>query len=303
MDKKILESIFSSNDELDINKLREEVLSDEYIKKEIQRLNLNEQQIKKGMGILQRYHDFIIEHNHKPHYELYVNMYGFLDEDHSKNPIFEKSKKLENFWLTSVTELDPIIESYFIENKSNRVFTPLKSSLQNFLDNLINTKESGRIKTLFKNIASKGIFEANLWLFDNKNKYASNILKYIASLSALLFNKTVAFINSNDLYSYISSNIDEKKSIIWHLNRVDVLIINNLTLGIKPQWYLDSLINIFTTRNTKNLPTLISSSRDIVSPKTKLLSNYYYSKYDQTNDLEELFKQTISELFEKITIN
>ncbi|ENY69345.1 Hypothetical protein, putative primosome component [Metamycoplasma auris 15026] len=303
MDKKILNSVFSLNDELDINKLRQEVLSDPYIKKEIERLELNEQQIKKGMGILQRYHDFILENNHKPYYELYVNMYGFLDEDHSKNPIFEKSRQLENFWLTSITPLDPIIESYFLENKTNRVFSPFKATLQTFLDNLINTKESQRINTLFKNIASKGIFEDNIWLFDAKNKYASNILKYISSVSALGFNKSVALLNSNDLYSYISSNPEEKKSIIWHLNRVDVLIINNLTLGIKPQWYLDTLINIFETRAAKKLPILISSSRDIVSSKTKLLSSYYYSKFDQSNDLEDLFKQTISEKFEKIVIN
>ncbi|SYV90405.1 Uncharacterised protein [Metamycoplasma alkalescens] len=66
---------------------------------------------------------------------------------------------------------------------------------------------------------------------------------------------------------------------------------------------MDLLINIFETRQSKNMPTLISSSRDIVSTKTKFLSSYYYSKENNENDLENLFKEIIFNNFKKIIIN
>ncbi|ENY69132.1 Hypothetical protein, putative primosome component [Metamycoplasma auris 15026] len=286
----------------DSESLLKEVLSKDFIQKEIKRLNLSEQQIKKGRGILQRYHDFIIENNTEPQYSLYVNVYNDLAEDFSESKWLNKYKKLDNFWLTSITELDPIIQSYFDNDLNNKVFLKFKSALKDYLSSLSSDIKSTSIKNELVKIAKNGKISTNYWFWDEKNKYASNILKYIGSLQAIQLNNSVAILNANDLYSYISSNPDEKRVVLGYLNKVDILIINNLTLGIKPQWFLDYLINIIETRTTKELPILISSSRNIASSKTRFLSNYYYSKEQQTNDVEDLFKSIISSNFELIHI-
>ncbi|PYF42201.1 primosome protein [Metamycoplasma alkalescens] len=303
MDKKILNSIFSFDNKLDAKKLKEEVLSKDFIQNEIKRLNLNEYQIQKGMGILQRYHDFVLKNNKEPNYKLCVDAYDFLAEDYSDDENYVKYKKIENFWLTSVTELDPIIQKYFNTKASLKIFSLFKKSLIDYFATLIETKKSLEIKKILEDIVSKNIFQCNICFLDKKNMFANNIFKYIASLNAIKFNKSVAYLTANDLYNYISANPEEKKSIMWYLNRVEILFITNLTLGVKPQWFLDLLINIFETRQSKNMPTLISSSRDIVSTKTKFLSSYYYSKENNENDLENLFKEIIFNNFKKIIIN
>lgn len=307
MKKEILESVISFDNKINVEELKKEVLSKDFIIDEIKRLNLNDYQIKKGMGILQRYHDYVIENNSKPSYKLFVDIYGFLAEDYSADSMFQKSRIIDNFWLTSITSLDPNIQSYFDNYSSSsmndtKVFSQSKSNIKNYINSLIKTKESLGIKETLENAFKSPEFSYNIWLYDNSMSVGNDILKYIAAMNGISFDKSVAFISANDLFNYLSSNAEEKKSIELYLNKVDVLLISNLSLGLKPQWFFDYLINIFATRKSKTLTTVISSSRDITNKKTKLLTSYYYSK-DQKNDLEELFRNLIINNFKKIIIN
>ncbi|BAP39639.1 hypothetical protein [Metamycoplasma canadense] len=302
MDKKILDFVFTNNLEINANKLKEEVLSKDFIQDEIKRLNLNDYQIQKGMGILQRYHDFIVTNNTKPNYELYVDIYGFLSEDFSKNQEFQKYKVLDNFWLTAITELDPNIQEYFETEKNTSVFSNLKKTIKNYLNQMISTPENETNKEILTNIFSKGAFNSNIWFWGSQSSIINDILKYICILNGIKLNKTVAYLNANDLYNYLNINKDEKSSIMTYLNKVQILVISNLTLGYKAEWFFDFLINIISNRNHKKNPTLISSTRDILSSKTRLLHTYSYSKDTNENDLEIHFKDLISSLFKKITI-
>ncbi|SYV90406.1 Uncharacterised protein, partial [Metamycoplasma alkalescens] len=80
---------------------------------------------------------------------------------------------------------------------------------------MIETKKSLEIKKILEDIVSKNIFQCNICFLDKKNMFANNIFKYIASLNAIKFNKSVAYLTANDLYNYISANPEEKKSIMW----------------------------------------------------------------------------------------
>ncbi|CRH45590.1 Uncharacterised protein [Mycoplasmopsis arginini] len=82
---------------------------------------------------------------------------------------------------------------------------------------------------------SKDEFDFNILFLDPNIVVGNEILKYIASMNAIINNKTVAFLNTNDLFNYISSHQEEKQSISYYINNVDILILTNLTLGVKPQ--------------------------------------------------------------------
>ncbi|PWC08953.1 primosome protein [Mycoplasmopsis arginini] len=302
MKKQFLNDLISLKKEIDVENLRKEVLSKDFIQEEIKRLNLNDFQINKGMGVLQRYHDFYIQNHKKPEYKLFVDIYGFLAEDFSNDTNFLKHQQLENFWLTSITNLDPIIQKYFEPGQKDNLMSSWKKTAKNYINSLPKTQESRDIENIFKKMLSKDEFDFNILFLDPNIVVGNEILKYIASMNAIINNKTVAFLNTNDLFNYISSHQEEKQSISYYINNVDILILTNLTLGVKPQWFLDFLINIFESRRTHHKPILISSSRDILNKSVKLLSNYYYSKTEE-NELEKVFKSTVKNYFKFIKIS
>ncbi|MGX9358953.1 MULTISPECIES: hypothetical protein [unclassified Mycoplasma] len=303
MEKKIFDSILSPNEKINIDELRNEVLSKDFIQTEIKRLNLNEKQIKKGMGILQRYHDSVIKNHKKPDYKLFVDIYGFLAEDYSNDKEIIRSQQLEKFWLTSITELDPIFKKYFQKNNNSSDVVALKKTTKIFIDSLPKTIASEDIRAKFRTmITGKGVFDFNIWLWGANFTISNDIIKYIALMNVISQGKTVAFLNANELYNFLSSNKEEKQSICYYLNNVDVLFIANLSLGLKSQWFFDLLINIFETRIQKKSPIIISSTKDLLNKNTKLLTTYYYSK-DNENDLEEVFKTMVANFFKKIVIS
>ncbi|AZZ65302.1 primosome protein [Metamycoplasma phocicerebrale] len=291
------------NSEIEAKQLTQKVLSKKFIKDEIKKLNLNEEQIKKGMIILQRYHDYYVQHNEKPKYKLFVDKYGFLAEDMSSDPNFDKKKKAENFWFTDISPLDPIVRKYFETNAERSVFQNYKKSLKQFLSNQIKTNESENIKKIINVALSKGVLFDNLWFYDQNNSLSTDFIKYISILNAINFNKSVAIINANDLQRYLKFQKEDRNIIISHLNKVDILTIYNVTFGQKDEWFLEFLLEVFDSRNNNNQPILLSTNKDVGSRNSKFLIRYYYNNNTNNNDIENSFKDFIINNFIKIVVN
>ncbi|AZG68573.1 hypothetical protein [Mycoplasma struthionis] len=289
-----LENLFENlnysykNEEIDKQKI--EVLEDYNIKKIIEELNLNEEQINSNINYLYKYYQYLKTNNKKPSWKLYVNTLGQLKIDFSNDKAFLRAKKYDNFWLTKITPLDEKIEEYFenlslikpskIESEAKKAYPLFPAGVQNHIKQIVSSKEF---------LVPKG-----LYLIDDNFIYARNILKFISAIYGIIINKTVAFLDASNLYNFIQSILREQselKNIISLLNDVDCLIIDRLGVGVKPEWYINMLNEIFLQREYNQKPTYISSPIDLTLKDEAIIFN---SKNNSgLAKAENLFKNTI----------
>ncbi|MBN4089447.1 hypothetical protein OF364_00250 [Mycoplasma enhydrae] len=285
-----------------VDKLTEEVLSKDFIKQEIERLSLSEEQIKKGMIVLQRYHDYLEKHQKKPQYELIVDKYGLLAEKYDSDSDFVKFQKINNFKLTNITPLDHLVIKYFEMDTNPKVFSASKIIFKDFIEHLVETEENNKIKSILNDSMKEGSLVNNLWFFSIDNKNADMFIKYIAIYNAIKFDKTVAIINANDLQRHLKMSKEERNNVLFNLAKVDILSIYNVSFGKKEEWFLEFLLEVFDARIKNQKPVLISSTKEITSIKNEILIKYYYNN-SKINDIERTFKGFIRNEFLKIVIN
>ncbi|WP_051520275.1 hypothetical protein AB5V95_02850 [Metamycoplasma spumans] len=293
----LLNSLKSEN--FDPEQEKQRVISYPQVAKLIEDLSLNDMQITWGMNYLQKYYDYLIQHdNQEPSWKLFVNNDGLLDIDFSNEDYLLRQKKLSNFWLTSVTPLDDSWYEYF---NMIRIKKP-DEILKNSHNGIMHFSED--IQKQIKNIT--GIkHNLGLYLVDENFINARHILKYIAFIMGVQKNKTVAFLDSLALYQFLISNFKngsaEINGIQKNLIDVDYLFLDRFGLGSKPEWFINFLINVLTERELRNKPVFIASPLDFIKDNQTLIANSKNKENDGLNKLEQLLKNTIGRICVKFT--
>ncbi|MDC8913898.1 hypothetical protein PT313_00910 [Metamycoplasma hyosynoviae] len=270
---------------------KQKILNDPRVKELIISLNLTESQINNGMGFIQKYYN-----EKDPQWKLYVSEFNEIEMDISNVTHFKRQKLLQNFWLTNITALDADLKEYFYTNKkkSKKILEDAYKSMQNFYG----------LKEFITELTSKKKSNLGLLLIDENISDARNILKYLAVLYGTNKNRTVAFIEANNLYSFYfnnAKNVQLINDINSYLEEVDYLILDKFGIGTKPEWFLDNLLNIFLERERNYKPIFVSTPIDI--SKSNSLLTYASSanqKFDTgANKLEKFLKKTILRLTTK----
>ncbi|WP_412031593.1 hypothetical protein [Metamycoplasma buccale] len=277
-------------DEEKLDKEKKEILANKQIKQIITSLKLNKTQISKGMNLLQKYYNFIKQNPTKtPSWSLILNKNNALEIDITNDASFKKQKMYENFWLTDITPLDSDLELYFSmpsKQKPKKILSDANLAMKRFPAALQET-----IKVITNTNTNQGLF-----LVDEEFIYGRMILKYLSTLIGTNKDKTVALIDANSLFnSYHTNqrNISESTHITRLLTEVDYLFIDRLGVGTRPEWFINNLITILTSREMNKKSTFINAPIDITLPNCSLIS---YSK-DTSNlgskKVEDLLKKTI----------
>ncbi|MBU4692387.1 hypothetical protein KQ875_02105 [Mycoplasma zalophi] len=274
-----------------LSKIQEEMLNNDEIKEIIAKLNLNDEQAKEGMNLLYKYYSYLKKYQKKPDWELVVNSYGFLDLDFSNQPWFKKQKILDNFWFSNITNIEKDIDNFW--NSKTKKTEALKKTIETF-------KEYGDIKKLIndhlKLKATKSLFIVNDDLIN-----VNYSLKYLAFLIASQ-NKTVAFLDLNDLYNFLSiQGYKIKDSILPLLKDVDYLFYTGLGLINKPLWFFQEYImNILMSRTQMQKMTYIFSFVDIEKKSTQLISNTNNFDEKTFKNLKNILVKLINENFDTL---
>ncbi|ACF07402.1 Uncharacterised protein [Metamycoplasma arthritidis] len=297
MQKEILDRALANvtAEEFDQNAEKSAILCHPKIAELIITLKLNQKQIDNGMNYLQKYYNFLTKNSKEPDWKIYVNLDGQLDIDFSNEISFRKQNMYNNFWLTQITPLDNDLETYFAipsKQKPRKILTEAEQKMQLFSPALKNTIQLITAKE------SKGLF-----LVDDSFAASRAIFKYLATLFATNKNKTVAYIDANSLYKFLSNNYYKKPSqseslIEKYLLEVDYLFIERLGVGLKPEWFITFLISIFSEREINHKINFVSSPIDI-SGNYPLILNLGQHYNAGAEKVETLFKNILKTSFVK----
>lgn len=296
--KKIKENdlLFRTDDEIkkfDPETEKKTILENSHISKIINRLKLTKEQINQGMNHFQKYYNHLQTHNNKePNWKITLNEANQIDIDLSNDLQFKKSKYFDNFWLTNITPLDDDLEKYFSIpdlKKPRSILVEANQAILKFPKPL----SQAIIDITYDLKNKKGIL-----LIDDEFIHAKKIFKYLATLFGTNKSKTVSIIDLNDLNNFFYTNMKMQNyinnDIINYLNDVDYLFLNRLGVGLKSEWFINTLINILLTREANNKITFISCPIDIFISKFNLINHYNDSINNSAIDkVEDLLKATI----------
>ncbi|WP_373436503.1 hypothetical protein [Metamycoplasma equirhinis] len=292
LDKNIFNNFLSDSlKDFDPDKEKAKILSNPWVLKLIKNFNLSDTQIDKNMNLLQKYFDYVEKQNEVPHWKIYLDQYSNLIIDFTNGKSFTKQKMLNNFWLTNITPLDADLESYFCNPnkiKPKRISQEANKALLFF---------NKKLNEELNKIISSGQYSKGLFLVDEQMKFSKSILLYLSIIFATNKDKTVVFIDETMLYSYFyqnSKNPEAIKNIIYALTTVNYLFIVNFTSNLRPEWYINSLINVFSARSDKQKPFFISSIIDITNNNSNIIYCYKNNNNLGLKKLEMLFKKLIA---------
>ena len=214
------------------------------------------------MNHFQKYYNYIQTHNNKePNWKITLNEANQIDIDLSNDLQFKKSKYFDNFWLTNITPLEDDLEKYFSIpdlKKPRSILVEANQAILKFPKPL----SQAIIDITYDSKNKKGIL-----LIDDEFIHAKKIFK---------------------IQNYINNDI------INYLNDVDYLFLNRLGVGLKSEWFINTLINILLTREANNKITFISCPIDIFISKFNLINHYNDSINNSAIDkVEDLLKATI----------
>ncbi|GIZ05854.1 hypothetical protein MSATCC14277_4360 [Metamycoplasma salivarium] len=274
----------------DFEEEKQKILSHPKIKEIILNLKLDSSQISKGMHFLQKYYNYIVEKNVEPSWKLTLNDANLIDIDLSNEENFKKQKMFSNFWLTNITPLDADLEQYFFSNKPKprKILQDATIAMAAFPNAISDT-----IAIITNLKTNKGLF-----LADENFVNARKIFKYLLTLFGTKKNKSVAFIETNNLYTFYYNNskdVDLINSINDYLMNVDYLFLDKFGIGTKPEWFLNHILTILIYREDKQKPVFMASPVDITNKNVSLMFNINtQTKNEGLEKLEKLLKNTIN---------
>ncbi|MGX9339702.1 hypothetical protein ACWXVO_03125 [Mycoplasma sp. 1890] len=229
----------------DPEQAKNEVLNHEEIKKVINDLKLNDHQINVGMNYLQKYYDYIKIHNSLPDWNLFVNYAGLLEIDWTNDLYLSKIRKLSNYWLTQITELDVDINKYLNcldKNKPKNVIEKFKKGLEKFDKNL-------------KNKILGILDDQNIGLFleDENILNARAIFTYLSFVFGVQKNKSVIYVDTSNLFRFLNTNIKNLQvlaEIKSELVEAHFLAFDNFGSQQLPHWFGAYLNEVFFRKGT-----------------------------------------------------
>ncbi len=242
---------------MDIEQIKKEILNDKKIIELIKKNNLTNDQIEESIPIFLDIIEDAKNKNMAYTSEIEIQSNGRIFRKIVPTEIGQKIENKNNFILKNVTVIDySLLPSFDTKNIKNNEFTWNKER-QNLL--------SYFTKTIMKNFVNNEYFKG-VYLYGDfgtgKSFFTQSLANYFASK-----NKTVAYINANDLASHLKQLFTTGyKKTIDELKEVDFLFIDDIGSEKSSSWMISE---IFFT---------ILSHRMQVKKTTFFTSNFSYEK-------------------------
>ncbi len=249
--------------------IKKKVLTNELILKIIKELNLNEDQINSGIDIFLK---IIMENKNVQELE-YITKVEIYDEKTIVG-ISVPNKKISNLMKQKkyllLNEISNIKRDIAFANPKNKIeLGEQKPNL--FYVEYPNLKDQNNRTNLFtwyanfrKNL-EKGKYSKGVYIYGKSGLGKTFFLIALANLISEKFNKTVSFINVNDLYEFLTKNVDSNNNslnieVINTLKNVEILIIDDIGSEKQSNWFLFSILYpIIDYRLKEEKPTCFSS--------------------------------------------
>ncbi len=281
-------------------KLKHNVISNPIIKKIISDLNLNDRQINSGINIFLK----IIEEN------KHLNELEFITkvEIYDDNSVIEISvpnkevsnvlKRRKNRLLRDITDINDFTILKPLNSANEKI--NIKNDVNNFFWIIPNKKESNDRKQLalwykdfLKNL-SENRYTKGAYIHGPMGTGKTFFLNALANLLSEKDRKVI-FANVNDLFDYLTNNIDSRGEgnnfeICQIMKSVDILIIDDIGSEKRNSWFLFSILYPILEYREKNKKATCFSS----------LFNYLELKkyWTKSKDLDPV---KIERLIDKIT--
>ncbi len=281
----------------ELEQLKQKILSNKKIVEIIEKYNLNEEQIDSGLDIFSK---IIREQEKKDELEyvtdiLVVDEKTIIDASIPNKKTLDEMKQKKYHLLSEISNFNKSI--HFVNPKIKSNSKIVDTNLFYWYYPNVKAVENNRVELAkwLKNLYSNNVKKEYTKGFYLYGSFGLGKSYYLYALTNYLVDKekTVIYINTNDLYEVMAKNVDRNSEynyeIIQTMKLVDFLLIDDLGSEKQSSWFLFSILySILEYRLKENKTTCFASYFSILDLKK------YWSKS------KELDQFKIEKLIDKI---